>query len=142
MFRRKEVEEAIKIPARRIQFYSDSGLLRLKEANPGRGRERQYSPQNVLELLVIKELGKHKIELSEIQRIMTKLSGEIDKILRDPSGYFIYIYGNGDVTYGSERQRNSVTVDMRNHSSVTIINFNNLAIEGLEALGRITKERQ
>ncbi|NQV01842.1 MAG: MerR family transcriptional regulator [Bacteroidia bacterium] len=135
-FRRKEAEEITGIPARRIQFYSDNGLLHLAQASPGRGRERKYTKQNLLELLVIKELAKRKIELSEIKRIMVVLPGkgwpnffDIRKFEReDPPGYQINIYDNGMVSYlGSKNADQHREKPYSDFTTLLIIRVNKLA---------------
>ena len=140
MYRRKEVEQITGIPARRIQFYSDSGLLHLVEASPGRGRERKYSRDNVLEFLIIKELSKYRIELSEIKRIMIELPGELwpdffslDSVCKPHSARFITIFDDQRVSYGSvNRQYGTVFKKVdgsldEDYSSVLVINVSKLA---------------
>jgi DNA-binding transcriptional MerR regulator len=144
MYRRKEVEEITGIPARRIQFYSDNGLLNLAEASPGRGRERKYTKTNLLELLVVKELAKRKIELSEIKRIMITLLRETwpdfldmeryEKYDREvPIGHYIEVADTGKVRIGSYsgalslEQLGRLTTEIEDYSSVLIINVNKLA---------------
>ena len=69
---RKDVEEITRIPARRIQFYTDNGLVTI-DRETGKGRERRYSLRNVIELLIVAELAKHRIELNKIKQIMNDL---------------------------------------------------------------------
>lgn len=103
MYRRKEVEQITGIPARRIQFYSENGLLHLAEINTGRGRERLYTKENILELLIIGELSKYKIGLSEIKRILVNaISGHVlSSVLNDSGTYFIYIFDGKNIFFGN-----------------------------------------
>ncbi len=70
MLRRKQVEKITGIPARRIQFYTDSGLLKLAEQTPGKGNERKYRREDILTLLVISELSKYGMSLAKIREIL------------------------------------------------------------------------
>ena len=107
MYIRKEVQAITEIPARRIQFYSDSGLLNLTDSSPGKGKERLYSKENILELLIISELSKYKIGLSEIKRILLEVIGGgsgnllsmVLSVTEDSPSYFLYILGR-DVFVG------------------------------------------
>ncbi len=69
MLRRKQVEKITGIPARRIQFYTDSGLLKLAEQTPGKGNERKYHRTDILALLIIAELSKYGMSLAKIKEI-------------------------------------------------------------------------
>lgn len=137
MYRRKEVERITEIPARRIQFYSDSGLLHLDELSPGRGRERKYSLDNVLELLVIKELSKYRIELSEIKRIMIELPDKmwpdffsVDHVRGPHYVRVIKIFDDGRVHYGGFDKQHATPLQaphQDDYSSVLIIIVSKLA---------------
>ncbi len=67
MYRRKQVEEITGIPARRIQFYTDQGVLPSVEKATGRGREREYSRDDVFRLAVVNEFFYMGIQLSTIK---------------------------------------------------------------------------
>ena len=140
MFRRKEVEKITEIPARRIQFYSESGLLHLAETSPGRGRERRYTKENILELLIIKELAKYRVELAEIKRIMIELPGKlwpdffkVDSGKKRHTERFITIFDDGRVSYGAVNRRYQTTFDKSTGAgkedfvSVLIVNVSKLA---------------
>jgi len=144
---RKEVEKITGIPARRIQFYSDNGLVSLDKRDPGRGKERLYSKKNMLELLIIKELSKHRVELSRIKEIIFDLPKKIDlqSIYRmfdpkthdtdNPWGYFIVIFGSGEVQYNLQvdpstlKVSNVVEIDMKNQSSYFLVSISRLAAQ-------------
>jgi len=142
MYRRKIVEQVTKIPARRIQFYSDSGLLHLAEVNPGRGNERLYSKKNLLELLIVAELSKYKIGLSEIKRILVDVvggqSGDVLSIILDASEdsgtYFLYFLdGNAFFGHGKIDKDSPFKIpaawgsSMENITSTFFINLSKLA---------------
>lgn len=89
-YRRKQIEEITRIPARRIQFYTDQGLLPDVEKETGRGIERRYSEQDFNTLLIIREMADAGISLAQIKRFLKK----IDELLakqKTPAGiqYFI-----------------------------------------------------
>jgi DNA-binding transcriptional MerR regulator len=110
-YTRKQVEKFTGIPARRIQFYTESGLLALENPHPGKGKGRQYSKKDIFRLLIIGELGKHKIELSHIKKIVDDYPRELGKKaleIFDPSTYevekpqknYIIIYDQNTIHYG------------------------------------------
>lgn len=129
---RKEVEEITEIPARRIQFFTDSDLLSLNKQT-GRGRERLYSPQNIFELLIVKELSKHGVQLAQIKRIIIDLPKKI-KInaffdftrFEEGSDYFLTISDDGRVTYSQEVKDVKISLlgkRAKGHSSILILNL-------------------
>ena len=137
---RKKVEEITGIPARRIQFYTDSGLISLEDRHTGRGRERKYTKRNLLELLIIKELSRLKVELSQIRWIVSEAPKKVDpeyfdveRILTSKGGYYLFVYEDGIPFYSRQKDRVSlkrsdkVDLDMRNHSSAIVINVSYLA---------------
>lgn len=74
-YTRKEAASIVDQPARRIQFYTDSGLLTPEIANPtGRGTTRRYSRKNLLQLLVLKEMGKFGVPLPVCKVVMESLT--------------------------------------------------------------------
>ena len=90
MYRRKEVEAITEIPARRVQFYTESGLLSMIEGNPGKGRERLYSTKNIVELLLIGVMRNVGLELSRIKTVMSKIRSLVD--LSDMEGDTVPTY--------------------------------------------------
>ena len=109
-YTRKQVEEFTGIPARRIQFYTDNNLVSLENPNPGRGRERQYSKKDILQLLMVAELAKHKMELSQIKKLLVERPGlpkKAAKKIFEPSTYevenppkiFFIIIGPDEMQY-------------------------------------------
>ena len=139
VFSPKDVQAITGITARRIKFYSDAKLLSLKDQNPGRGRGREYSRQNVFELFLIKALDAIGVMLSRIEDIFSS-AGPSRSILLDlatyekddPPGLFIQISDNG-VQFaglrdsGSLKGAETLTLDMSGRSSAIIINMTDLA---------------
>lgn len=138
-FSPKDLQEITGIAARRIKFYSDCKLLSLREQNPGRGRGREYSRQNIFELLFIKTLDSLGIMLSRIEEIFSNAGTSYSILLDlatyekdDPPGMLIQISENG-VQFAGLRDRGNLkgtetlTLDMSGVSSAIIINMKNLA---------------
>ncbi|WP_319407229.1 MerR family transcriptional regulator [uncultured Desulfosarcina sp.] len=138
-FSPKDLEEITGIAARRIKFYSDCRLLSLREQNPGRGRGRKYSRQNVFELLLIKTLDSLGVMLSRIEAIFASAGTSYSILLDlatyekdDPPGLFVQISENG-VQFAGVRDRGSlkgtetITLDMSGMASTIIINMISLA---------------
>jgi len=137
-YSRKKAEKIVAIPARRIQFYSDSGLLSLDVQTPGRGRERVYSIQNLLELMIIKELANQKIELSRIKKILRDniaylavgAEQKIDYIgmLRKGEGLpCVILYGDGSIDFLGNLVPSSACIPMSGHSSMVVFNIGTIA---------------
>ena len=135
----KDLQEITGITARRIKFYSDCKLLSLREQNPGRGRGREYSRQNIFELLFIKTLDSLGVMLSRIEEIFSSADTSYSILLDlaiyekdDPPGMFIQISENG-VQFagisdrGSLKGTDTLTLDMSSRSSAIIINMKNIA---------------
>ena len=139
VFSPKEVQAITGITARRIKFYADAKLLSLKDQNPGRGRGREYSRQNVFELFLIIALDAVGVMLSRIEDIFS-IAGPSRSILLDlatyekdePPGMFIQISEHG-VQFAGLRESGSLkgpetlTLDMSGRSSSIIINMTHLA---------------
>lgn len=139
VFSPKEVQAITGITARRIKFYADAKLLSLKDQNPGRGRGREYSRQNVFELFLIIALDAVGVMLSRIEDIFSS-AGPSRSILLDlatyekdePPGMFIQISEHG-VQFAGLRESGSLkgpetlTLDMSGRSSSIIINMTHLA---------------
>ncbi len=139
VFSPKDVQAITGITARRIKFYSDAKLLSLRDQNPGRGRGREYSRQNVFELFLINALDTIGVMLSRIEDIISS-AGPSRSILLDlatyekddPPGLFIQISENG-VQFAGLRDSGSLigpetlTLDMSGKSSVILINMTALA---------------
>ena len=138
-YSRKKAEKIVAIPARRIQFYSDSGLLSLDVQTPGRGRELVYSIQNLLELMIIKELANQKIELSRIKKILRDniahlgvgAEQKIDYIamLKRGGGLpCVILYGDdGSIDYQGNLVPSSARIPMSGHSSMVVFNIGTIA---------------
>jgi DNA-binding transcriptional MerR regulator len=139
VFSPKDVQAITGITARRIKFYSDAKLLSLKDQNPGRGRGREYSRQNVFELFLIKALDAIGVMLSRIEAIFSSAGPSCSILLDlatyekdDPPGVFIQISENG-VRFAGLRDSGSLTgpetltLDMSGRSSAIIINMNELS---------------
>ena len=139
VFSPKDVQEIVGIPARRIKFYSDSKLLSLKQQNPGRGRGRVYSRQNLFELFLIKELDSVGVMLSRIEEIFSSAGTSYSILLDlatyekdDPPGVLIQISANG-VQFAGVRDRGTLKgtetlkLDMSNVTSAILLNMTNLA---------------
>ena len=60
-----------------VGFYANKGLIVPSVSNPkGRGTTRLYSKTNLLEFLLLKELGKHGLMHERIENIISKLKQE------------------------------------------------------------------
>jgi len=71
---KSEAASALGITPRTVGFWTDEGFLNPEIANPkGRGTTRRYSARNLVEMLVIKELGSFGFKLDFIRRIMNML---------------------------------------------------------------------
>ena len=77
---RKEASAITNISPRTIQYYTDRGFV-IPEVDPatGRGKTRRYSRKNLVELYFIKELSAHGYTLEKIERIMKKVSKDLDE---------------------------------------------------------------
>ena len=143
-FRRKDAKKITGIPARRIQFLTDNGVLLMEGDKPGRGRERRYSHQNLFELMVIKELSHHKVELSRIKEIMVDLPQKYPTINKtrlnfellikpETPKHSIILRPEGRVSFFSNRDpktfdvTETINLDMKSDSSVLIINISKIA---------------
>jgi DNA-binding transcriptional MerR regulator len=82
-YTRKEVAAKAGISDRTVWFYTEKGLVVPEiDHSHGRGTTRKYSARNILEILVIRELGKHGLNLETIKQIMT--AGRIGPAGFDP----------------------------------------------------------
>jgi DNA-binding transcriptional MerR regulator len=79
-YNRKRIEEITGIPARRIQFYTESGLVSMSEGNLGKGRTRLYSKKNIVELLVVRAMSRTRIELRMIKDVMFLLKSPVPMV--------------------------------------------------------------
>lgn len=70
---RKEVSAMLDIPARRVQFYTEQGLLSGFLAETGQGNERRYSRRNVLEFAIVKTLSDTGLALANIKWFMNQV---------------------------------------------------------------------
>jgi DNA-binding transcriptional MerR regulator len=135
----KDLQEITGIAARRIKFYSDCKLLSLREQNPGRGRGRQYSRQNIFELFFIKTLDSLGVMLSRIEEIFSSADTSYSILLDlatyekdDPPGMFIQISENG-VQFAGVSDRgglkgtDTLTLEMSGRAGAIIINMKHLA---------------
>ena len=134
---RKKAEAMVGIPARRIQFYTDNDLVKLDKAT-GRGKERRYSRDNLLELLVIKELAEKHIELSMIRRILEKAPLKffsVEETLKSAARRMILVYDDNTILYDMQRDRQTwrmtkeVKIELSKHASVVILNVTKLAMQ-------------
>ena len=139
VFSPKEVQAITGITGRRIKFYSDAKLLSLKEQHPGRGRGREYSRQNIFELLLIAALDSAGVTLSRIEAIFYHAGPSCSILLDlatyekdDPPGMFIQISEKG-VQFAGLRDRGplkgleTLTLDMAGLSSAIVVNMATLA---------------
>jgi DNA-binding transcriptional MerR regulator len=149
-FIRKEVKDITEIPARRVQFYTEQDLLTLDETNPGRGRERRYSRQNLFELLVIRVLSRFGVELSKIKEILidgperfpeafkkfnykhikTLIERQSEKSVK--SIHYLVIDMDGRISLESTRTKDQkIHVSLINKNAVVLVNLNHF-VEQIE----------
>jgi DNA-binding transcriptional MerR regulator len=139
VFSPQEVQAITGITARRIKFYADAKLLSLRDQNPGRGRGREYSRQNVFELFLIKALDASGVMLSRIEDIISTAGPSCSILLDlatyekdDPPGMFVQISENG-VQFaglrdsGTLKGPETLTIDMSGRSSAIIMNMGDLS---------------
>lgn len=132
---RKQLEKITGIPAGRIQFYTDSGLLIPEIDNPsGRGTTRVYSRKNLFELLIIRELANAGIQLNKIKAIffhLKMMEGKYwDSETNTPIGIKFIIYNpykDGCVTGWRPSGSEDVTVHMGDYTTAVILDFHTLA---------------
>lgn len=72
-YKRGELKEIVGIPPRRVLFYAENDLLTGIDTKVGRGVVRNYTKQNLFELMVIRELSDFGLELSKIKKIFREL---------------------------------------------------------------------
>jgi len=106
---RRDIKRITGLPDRRIQFYSDSGVLG-ELTSPGRGNERVYSRDDLFKFMIIAELRLYGIEISKIKKIFSRQSEQAEEFLKI-TGFFnseyqngrtnsyIVIYANGEVRF-------------------------------------------
>ncbi len=140
-YTRKDIEKLIGLPGRRIQFYSDEGLLTLEEDSkqPGRGVPRRYTKRNLLELALIKELAELNIEFRKIKRffqLYKEFRNEPNFDFLDPNNFI----GNTNEWYTVEvsehikvhrsHKHRELTHKLGNRRSLLLVNLNAIA-EGI-----------
>jgi len=79
-FNRSECSELTQIPARRILFYAEQeGLLTRIKKPGGHGRARKYNRKDIAELLLIKELARRGVTVSEMGLIADQFRQQKDE---------------------------------------------------------------
>ena len=142
-FARNELEEILGIPARRIQFYTDEGLLIPEVDNPkGRGTTRRYSKFNLLELLIVRELSDSGVQLVKLKEILSKLRELVKGGSRLWDSQRENVSGGGGklIVYNPQSEGcvlavvsgagRLVTLDMGRYTSALVVDIGNL-IAGL-----------
>jgi DNA-binding transcriptional MerR regulator len=82
---KKQAAEVLGITPRTIHYYTDEGLVTPEIANPrGKGTTRRYSAENLLEILVIRELVQFGITLSRIKQGMAMRTLNAMGLIRHP----------------------------------------------------------
>lgn len=138
-FTRKELEEILGIPARRIQFYTDEELLVPEVDNPkGRGTTRKYSRFNLLELLIVRELSDSGVQLVKLKEILGKLREHVrgGSKLWDPKTENVSGGGGKLIVYNPQSEgcvlavvsgaSRLVTLDMGRYTSALVVDIGNL----------------
>ena len=120
LYIKKEVEQITGVPARLIQFYTESGLLHLDNINTGRGNARKYSKNDIIELMIIGILGKYGVTLSKVKHIMSRMP-MIDELKHISH---ICIYGNGNLLY--TKSKPELKAASENCSSILIIDIDKI----------------
>ena len=73
VFIQREISEKLNISRHTIAYYTNIGLVTPEIYNPiGRGTTRKYSRKNLLEFLLIKELGNCGVSLEKIKEILER----------------------------------------------------------------------
>lgn len=136
-----EIKKTYGIETRRVQYYVDLGLVECK-TDPGRGPSgRDFSRDNVLQVLIIHELSaKCGLELKVVRRILAfvkeHLPGALtcnDYEVENPPGAFLRIYDGGDaISIGRRRDHetlqrtNTITLDMSDDKNVLVVNLSRI----------------
>ena len=136
-FSRKEAERITGIPARRIQFYTDSDLISMNDKNPGRGRERLYSKENLIEVLFIKELSLYHTGIPIIKTMMNELRENIGNFFHpdyhrtdqySPNWFLVIDHkGMRNVNLHIHPKDKIIKINMEGYNSALIINVGVLA---------------
>ena len=71
LFTPKQISKLLNISQRTIQYYGDIEIIKPYEAS-GPGRPRKYTFQNILDIYVIRVLGKAGFRLELIKNILNK----------------------------------------------------------------------
>jgi len=112
-YTKKEVAKITGMAERTIQFYSETGVIKIKNVNTGRGRPRLYDKNNILDTFVIMALSMYGISLKIMRKILSQLQDK-DKLLSAP---VIHIDCKQNVIYD---------MPTSNNGSVIIINTKTL----------------
>lgn len=122
-----------------VQLYTDKSLVTPDVANPsGRGTTRRYSERNLMELLVIRELGRKGVTLARLKIIAhilrERLRVELDPAKMTVGRYHLVIFDHdGDdlsVAFGWTRNiEDIVQLDLGRHRSALVLNITGLQLE-------------
>jgi len=119
---RKTLSKLSGVPSGRIRFYTDRGLINIDVVNTGRGKERSYNRNNLIELLIIKELSQYGVSLKKIKFILAeaKIRSSIFSITADEIWSSLYIFIISDeIIFGHYKE--GVKILSRNETSMLFV---------------------
>ena len=71
-FTRSQIAKIAGLSLRQVQFYTEEGFVELEgKFRTGRGHRREYSKQNLMELLIIKEFSDYGITKPKMMRMLS-----------------------------------------------------------------------
>ena len=139
----REIAEKFAIKGSNISYYTNKGIVE-PSVHPGKGKgsNRLYSREDVVKLLLIKELGGHGFSLDQTKKVLRDISAGKQKILLDPakSRDRIVILGIYDQATDNIQARivampypgkepdqsddlSELEIDLLSHSSALVINI-------------------
>lgn len=147
-YTRKEISEIVGIPDRRVEFYTNQGVLSEGFWKVGRGIPRKYSQINIVELFIVKKLSANGVDLAMSKIILHKLvdyatfrrlfgySGDIDikkiaPIVQGLHKLFLVLYDRGasvrllqeGTKHFQESKGNLLLFSMQNHDSALVVDL-------------------
>ena len=124
---RKTLSGLSETPVERIRFYTERGLITVRELRTGRGRERDYSTENFFELMLIKELAQYGVGLDRVAYILEEARKRSlifkPEAHESPAQKYIWV-SKDDVVFGqyTPDDQGWISIRMKEDPSVLLIN--------------------
>ena len=150
-YTRKDIAEITGLSPRLVQFYTEEAVVTPElDLGKGRGHQRRYSLENVLQFLVIKELSDYGVNLKMIMCVIESLRKKLEedfkrlKSLGGPEGIGYIIVGKHAGTAKRKidflrvpkkinREQPIISLDvLGKYRSALIINFRDLVTRSEE----------